>query len=347
MADELLSSWLVRVALAHGYSPNNLAAVVWPTLRIWTQDFDRGVELQRLEKLAVYGGIPAAALQLSTLQRVAQLLLGNHMGQPGVWPWVLVLGCRSRFHAGGLQCCPECFTQDKPYYRIQWRLAWHTSCPIHEVSLIGRCHQCHSPLQPGLLQAGKLLPQCHACGALVGTCARTAPLAGAFAIQQYVDELIAAPGSFGNITLDFTQWMRVARAMISLLQVAARQRSGAMLQLCENLGVDTASLTPALLGLPFEYLAQPERARLLAGAWAMMTAGPDRFMSEASRVSLPVSALHVPAHGAPDILIRMASELKIHSPHRPNQRNQDHPRTQLEVLRMWLRLTRRMRRNGL
>lgn len=347
MPDELLSSWLVRVALAHGCSPVCLTAVVWPTLRIWTQDFDRGGELSRLEKLAAYVGIPASELQLSTLQRAAQLLLGDHVEQPGVWPWVLVLGCRNRFHAGGLQCCPECFTQGNPYYRIQWRLAWHTCCQIHEVNLIDCCHQCGAPLQPGLLQAGNLLQQCHACGAELGACARTAPLAGALAIQQYADQMITAPGLFGDVALDFTQWMRVARAMVSLLQVAARQRSESALQLCRCLGVDTAVITPALLGLPFEYLAQSERARLLAGAWAMMVAGPDRFMSEASRVSLPVSALHVPSRGAPDILMRMAGALKIHPSHRPNQRNLDHPRAQLEVLRMWLRLTRRMKRNGL
>ncbi|RON75826.1 hypothetical protein BK675_10945 [Pseudomonas fluorescens] len=189
--------------------------------------------------------------------------------------------------------------------------------------------------------------QCHACGALLGACARVEALPDALAIQQYADQLVTAPGSFGNITLDFTQWMRVARAMISLLQVTARQRSQTLLLFCKNLGVDTTSLTPASLGLPFEYLAQPERAKLLGGAWALMTAGPDIFIHEAKRLALPLYALHVPPHGAPDILIRMASALKVHSPHLASQRNDDHPRTQMEVLRMWLRLTRRMRRNGL
>lgn len=347
IADELLSSWLVRVALAHGYSPSNLASVVWPAFRIWTQDFDRGIELRRLEVLAAYTGITATTLQCSTLDRVAKLLVNDPSKRTGVWPWVLVLGCRSRFHAGGLQCCPECFTQGKTFYRIQWRLAWHTSCPIHNVGLIDCCQRCHSPLQPGLLQASELMGQCHACGALLGACARVAALPDALAIQQYADQLVTAPGSFGNITLDFTQWMRVARAMISLLQVTARQRSRTLLQFCKNLGVDTTSLTPASLGLPFEYLAQPERAKLLGGAWALMTAGPDIFIHEAKRLALPLYALHVPSHGAPDILIRMVSALKVHSPHRASQRNDDHPRTQMEVLRMWLRLTRRMRRNGL
>ncbi|WP_339434276.1 TniQ family protein [Pseudomonas sp. EA_65y_Pfl2_P78] len=347
MPDELFSSWLARVALAHGYSPTSLAAVVWPTLRIWTQDFDRGGELSRLEKISAYVGIPATQLQLSTLRQAAQLLLGGHTEQPGVWPWLLVLGCRNKFHAGGLQCCPECFSHGNPYYRIQWRLAWHTCCEIHEISLIDCCYQCGAPLQPGLLKAGNLLRQCHACGSELAACARTAPLSGALAIQKYADQMIGSSGLFGDVALDFTQWMRIARAMVSLLQVAARQRSKSILQLCECLGVDAVSLTPALLVLPLEYLAQPERARLLAGAWAMMVAGPDRFMSEACRATLPVSALHVPAHGAPDILMRMAGALKIHSPHRPIQRDMDHPRAQLEVLRMWLRLTRRMKRNGL
>lgn len=346
MVDELFSSWLVRVALAHGCRPGTLTSFVWPQRRIWTRDFDRGLELPELAALAAYSGISAVALQRSTLRHAAQMLLENQVKPIGVWPWVLVLGCRNRFHAGGLQCCPECFTQSDAYYRVQWRLAWHTSCPVHGVNLIDCCQHCHSPLQPSLLGPESQLTHCSACGFSLGMCARTSPSPDALAFQQYADALVSEVGLYGNVKLGFAQWMRVARAMISLLQVAARRRSDVLVRFCEKLGVDIFSMSPSLLGLPFEYLAEADRARLLAGAWMMMSAGPDRFMSEASRASLPVTALHIPANGAPDILIEMAGALKIHSPRRPTTRDLSQPRTQLEVLRMWLRLTRRMRRSG-
>lgn len=40
-SDELLSSWLVRVALENGCDPLALTAALWPSRRAWSSDIDR------------------------------------------------------------------------------------------------------------------------------------------------------------------------------------------------------------------------------------------------------------------------------------------------------------------
>ena len=39
--DELLSSWLTRVSLAHGLQPRTFGSILWPAKALWTGDIDR------------------------------------------------------------------------------------------------------------------------------------------------------------------------------------------------------------------------------------------------------------------------------------------------------------------
>ena len=49
LADESLSSWLVRASLTHGCEPSMLTDWLWPGARIWTTDVDRGVSAEQLQ----------------------------------------------------------------------------------------------------------------------------------------------------------------------------------------------------------------------------------------------------------------------------------------------------------
>jgi glyoxylate carboligase len=40
-----------------------------------------------------------------------------------------------------------------PYYRLQWRFAWHTGCEKHRCTLLDRCYACNSPVEPHRLFA--------------------------------------------------------------------------------------------------------------------------------------------------------------------------------------------------
>lgn len=348
LADELFSSWLVRTALAHGCSPSALTYAAWPGFRAWTRDLDRGPGQCRLMALAKTTGISVQELSASTLRPVAQSLLTAAETLPvGVWPWILPLGCRNRSHAGGLQCCPDCIGQSDPHYLIQSRLAWHTSCQRHGVQLIDRCHSCFAPLQPALLRPGGSLAHCHRCGRPLGSCQRVALSPHALAFQLFADDSRHGPVAFGQTKLSFSEWMLIARVMIGFLQAAARYLSAGALHFFQSMGVDVAALRPTSLGLPFEYLGPGERAGLLGSVWVIMLAGPEQFMDLAAAASLPASSLEIPAKGGPEVLIRMASVLTSHARITPDRHPREHSRNQLEVLQMWRRLQRRMRRNGI
>ncbi|WP_413817993.1 TniQ family protein [Pseudomonas yamanorum] len=345
MEDELFSSFLVRSALAHGCAPISLTSAIWPAQRVWTQDLDRGLVPKSLEVLSQFSGIPVPALQSSALQPIADCIFNTPFRHFGVWPWVLVLGCRNRRRAGGLQCCPVCMGQPDPFYRIQWRLAWHTRCSLHRARLIDCCPACKAALHPSLLRQGGSIAHCHLCKSPLAFNAQADVAEGAAAFQQYVDDTVWAGACYGSLQLSCGEWLGIARAMLSLLRAASRSTSHAQGAFCEAMG--TRSLPePSHLGLPFEYLSVFERERLLEVVWSIMQAGPDQFL-ETADTAFPPSALRPFAKDAPRLMALISP--KLASRHCTNYRKVEiaSPRKPQAVLRSWLRLIRKIRRDGL
>lgn len=165
--------------------------------------------------------------------------------------------------------------------------------------------------------------------------------------QAFADGACRSGAVYGQKQLSFSDWMGVARAMISFLQNAVSHPSLSIQRFCRDIGVEISLLQPSSLGLPFEYLAPAERAGLLGQAWVIMQAGPERLMELAARAELPVTAFPLPRKGAPQILLEMVSVLTRHNQRKPGRKSHRQSRTPFEVWRMWHRLQRRTRRNGI
>jgi len=347
LPDELFSSWLVRTALAHGCLPSTLTSAVWPGTRAWTCDLDRVHPWSNMGALGSMAGLSAQTLMASTLRPIIQLLYSNPVVQRSLWPWILPLGCRNRSHSGGLLCCPRCIMDPVPYYRQQYRLAWHTACPWHHVLLIDRCPSCNSALQPGRLRVDRSLSECHHCGQSLGSASLVPAVEPALTFQAFADAASQSTILYGQVPLNFSEWMCIARVMVSYLEIVTRQPSAGLRLFCEAIGVDLAQLKSSALGLPFEYATPAERAGLLGQAWVIMQAGPERFVELAVEAELPVTAFPLPAISGPEILMQMVSVLSQHGPHTIGRPSLRHTRAPLEVWRMWHRLQRRMHRNGI
>lgn len=348
LPDELFSSWLVRTAHAHGCSPNTLTSAIWPGSRAWACDIDRQISEARIDALARVTGLSPQALAASTLWQPGRVLHPSPViRRMGNLPWVLPLGSRNRSHAGGLLCCPLCISGSVPHYQLQHRLAWHTACPRHRVLLVDHCPACMSALQPARLRPDATLNLCHHCGQPFGEHPTKPMVTSAFAFQAFADAASRSWVPFGHASLSFSDWMSIARVMISFLEHAIRHPSATMQRFCHTMGVDTELLEPSALGLPFEFLAPAERAGLLGQAWVIMQAGPERIMDAAADARLPVSAFPLPSVGVPELLLQMVSVLVRYSHHSPGRLPHRQSRTPLEVWRMWHRLQRRTHRSGI
>lgn len=146
--DELLSSWLLRIARAQGQKLHSFCATVWGRDRqIWNRDIDRLADDAFLTPLAEGTGVGLARARQTTLSDLAGVVF-ERLNPNGNTAMILPLGIYHRIRSHhGTQFCPECLATDpSPYFRRRWRLAAWVVCPVHRRLLHDRCPRCGSPV---------------------------------------------------------------------------------------------------------------------------------------------------------------------------------------------------------
>lgn len=160
--DELLSSWLARIARGNSGKLHTFCHAVWPGLQIWNRDIDAMAPADLLEGLVRHTGVDRLRAEQTTLRPLEGVLF-EHLRVAGPTQWVRPLGIfhRTRLR-GGQQWCPDCLAADEePYYRRRWRLAIASTCPHHGAVLADTCHDCGAPAVPHRGED----PLCHHCKA--------------------------------------------------------------------------------------------------------------------------------------------------------------------------------------
>ncbi|HEX8633965.1 MAG TPA: TniQ family protein [Pyrinomonadaceae bacterium] len=141
--DELLSSWLVRLAMEHGIKLHTFCSIIWPRKQIWNRDIDRSADTELLQTLSNKTATPVERVRATTLAAYESVLYEEHKSL-GPAAWITPVGIYHRTHTKcGQQFCPSCLAEDKePYYRRKWRLAFMVACEKHHALLHDRCPQC-------------------------------------------------------------------------------------------------------------------------------------------------------------------------------------------------------------
>jgi hypothetical protein len=142
--DELLSSWIARIAYSNGLKVQAFASIfMGPDAWMWCRDIDRSATPELLATLSENTGSRIPELTGGMIADLEGKVFEQH-NPNGNTDWVLPLGIRHRTRKSfGMQFCPLClFLDEEPYYRRQWRLGFVTVCDKHWVQLLDRCPSC-------------------------------------------------------------------------------------------------------------------------------------------------------------------------------------------------------------
>lgn len=171
--DELLTSWLVRLAWGHGLKVQTFCNQVFGGRhQVWNRDVDRLAPEWLVNELVARTGTPWEMAYGTTL-RAYEGMLFPRFRTSGALPWIQTLKMYHRQRQGfGLQFCPACLAEDeKPYYRKSWRVSFNTMCTRHLVMLRDRCPQCEAPVMFHRMEMGRgsvvevaAMDNCHECG---------------------------------------------------------------------------------------------------------------------------------------------------------------------------------------
>jgi len=155
--DELLSSWMIRLAHANRFKIHSFYSQFFGRERqVWTRDIDHFAPSWLLQGLSVRSGLPIDRLERLTLLHLESTVF-EHFNEKGVTRWVMPLSVYHRTRrAYGQHYCPVCLYEDQmPYLRWHWRLALMAVCTTHGVLLEDRCLACHRPLAPHRFDTAK------------------------------------------------------------------------------------------------------------------------------------------------------------------------------------------------
>jgi hypothetical protein len=157
--DELLSSWLHRLALAHGLSPRHFGSGLGFGAGPWSARLDLEAPATLLDLLHDRTGV--------CRDRIAAMTIEGRDLRPLLLPLRHSVGLAraDQTRATWLQFCPECLAEDEaPYFRRAWRRASVMTCRHHGRRLIDRCPACRQGLAPFNQRALAPQSQCAVCG---------------------------------------------------------------------------------------------------------------------------------------------------------------------------------------
>lgn len=347
LPDEIISSWLVRAALTQGCDPLVLTGDVWPKWRIWTQDADRFLDDARFEPLCAVSGISKEVLIAATLYPVALQITGGKLLEKAVWPWMLALGARNTKRRSGLQYCPSCFAEDSaPYYRLQWRFAWHVGCDKHGCSLHDRCHVCDTPVEPHrLLAEDQRVSLCATCKADLRNVIPAPCAASVLAFQRMADHVaLHGQGQYLGETIDAHHWFELASFFASLIRRASRSENETLEDFLQQLGVYLPEGLPVIVGAGIEMLRTHDRLKLFGSLYPLMMVGREQFELALKESGIALQTFCGKDETLPELLLELISALPDKSRIRTSKpaRKLTGPRPRHEVMRMMARLQRKL-----
>jgi hypothetical protein len=287
--DELLSSWLLRIAVAHGLKLNLFCAAIWSKGLVMGRDVDRLSDERVINLIAEGTGVTPVRVAETTLSAYEGWLFERRNHQ-GYTPWIISLRiyCLDR-KSFGLQFCPCCLAEDRePFFRRLWRLAFVTLCGKHHTLLLDRCPRCgvavnaaQNKLSNNATAVTQIMTCCFACGfdlrkGLPGSAQdQILPQAIDYqrklqtALQQGWIEVREGEPVYSHL------YFRVLLQIIRLLANREKLREA----VSRESGVKM--FTPAFAGnnKEIERLSIPHRLALLGMAQFLLSDWPERFIS--------------------------------------------------------------------
>lgn len=285
LPDELLSSYMVRLALGMDLKPITFLNTVWGSSRnLLAQDLDNFVPHRVVSRIETGARIDADAVHGMTLASYVGTLLANHNPR-GRNPWLLPITIdNNRRRRHGLQYCPICLGTDPvPHFRRRWRVAFVTSCTTHGAMLRDRCPNCDEPVHQHAAASPR---HCAACGGDLWVpttvVARHDHLGWQAALENGLNSgWLMLGGEPTRAHVVFAIVRQVAAVLVN-----GRRADRLRLETARAWGGDPTPYAKPTARQPIEYLDVTERHRLFDMTSRLMQGWPHRFVHACQEAGL-------------------------------------------------------------
>lgn len=306
---EILSSWLCRLALGNAPRLHTFCHLVWPNRQIWNRDVDQVADRLFVARIAQGTGTSFAEAWETTLTALEGRLFGARHGS-AVPRLILHVGVFHRDRRRrGQQFCPLCLSADA-YFRKTWRIAWVTTCPIHNVRLHDCCPGCGTRV---VFHRAKAMRLCYMCRADLTKAPVIQADSMAIGFERYLANVLTEDcGALGEATVPALTIFDILRHILRLLAQDAR---GAMLR----------SAVAEQFDLPFQAQSMPEdfedqgvvwRYHLMMLASRLFTSWPKTFVEVCRASAFWYSWAIKDGHDLPSEFMEVAQEYLARPPYK-------------------------------
>jgi len=274
--DELLSSWLHRLAIANAICDHTVCRLMFGRLDVWNRNLDRSFPESALPILSAWTGVSVERLSMMRLGRWTGRLSERVLTR-GNSAWILPAGVYHRIRRRfGLLFCPLCLAERSATALWMWRIAWSTCCLAHERMLLDRCPKCGGVYLPHRTAPSLFGKACcaHCCWDLCrsSTCGATS---SALQIQLALEEALLTGGfKYGRLDLPSLHFFGGFRTMVRVLLSPKSKYLVAGI-----LDTDVESGEVSRNVLPFEFRDLGTRRATIGAAWRLLEDWPHQFVS--------------------------------------------------------------------
>lgn len=286
MPDELLSSWLSRMAYDHGMSTKDFCEAIMP-VRKDKYDIDRYLPEDCINALASYTNCNAELIRSTTVNHYALKAFGKR--ENGIMEWLMSgysRGGRNSF-SSRLMYCPSCLNE-KPYFRKKWRLAASfvcVDCGCYLVVSCPHCQQgnsfvdkdCENHLYSDIKQ---YMTICHHCGEDVTDCKREQAPDNIVSAQRAIYQVIEK-GPENQVMLSSESYFKAVYGLCRYLLIARydTMSSRAFITAAYNgAGIIKRRVVLKYDCFYLDKLSAIKRAALLSVSTWLLEEWPNRFM---------------------------------------------------------------------
>jgi hypothetical protein len=149
LSGELFSSWFVRLAFANVSKVHSFAIEMFGQeygYSFWNRDIDCFIDSNHISQISTRTGLSESEIFKTTIKSYEGILFSKL--NSGFNKWILPCGIYHRTRKSNwIVYCPLCLTADpEPYFRKNWRLAFFTVCPVHQIHMLDTCSKCGRPI---------------------------------------------------------------------------------------------------------------------------------------------------------------------------------------------------------
>ncbi len=278
LPDELLSSYLTRAAHGLGLKPITLLnAALGSRQSLLAQDLDNFANPLIVNRLLTATNLDRDAVFGMTLAAYeGRISTTFYPKGRKVWIMPVKIAANDRKRPG-LQYCPECFrTDESPYLRRTWRLAFATCCTVHAVALHDRCPECETHLH---IHRSAFIRYCYSCDADLASAPKIRVCEETVALQRSCEAALCDGWAMLNDRpVPSHLYLMVIRQIASLLANGPRATKlrAAVVASC---GGEDRPFEKSTWRQPIEYHGVNERRRLMELVAYVMSDFPRRFVA--------------------------------------------------------------------